>query len=314
MSETRNSPPDGRAGIDAGLVRRLLRTQFPQWAELPVVPVAVDGWDNRTYRLGDRMTVRLPTHASYVPAVEKENTWLPRLAPSLPLPVPQVLGRGEPGEGYPHPWSVRGWIDGETAAAGHIADLPRFAESVAGFILALHRCDTTGGPLAGAHSFHRGASPSHYDEETRRCLAALGGYVDTAHATAIWNEALAAEWTGPPVWFHGDLAEGNLLVSGGELSAVIDFGTCGVGDPACDLVIAWGLFTGPSRTAFRRAVGQDEGTWARARGWLTWKALLVLAESVESARKTGRPTAAVSARAETSLRVLAEVMADHRRA
>ncbi|MEV0576331.1 aminoglycoside phosphotransferase family protein [Streptomyces sp. NPDC050392] len=267
---------DGRAGIDAGLVQRLISAQFPQWSGLAVRPVEVDGWDNRTYRLGEAMTVRLPTAAGYVPAVEKEHRWLPVLAPSLPVAVPPVLALGAPGEGYPHPWSVRRWLPGETAARGRVDDLAGFAVSVAEFVRALQRCDATGGPLAGAHSFYRGASPAHYDEETRRCLAALEGRVDTDRARAVWDAALATEWRGAPVWFHGDIASGNLLVEDGELSAVIDFGTSGVGDPACDLVIAWGMFSGESREAFRQAVGQDGDTWARARGWALWKSLLNL--------------------------------------
>ncbi|WP_405403773.1 aminoglycoside phosphotransferase family protein [Streptomyces sp. NBC_01104] len=267
---------DGRAGIDAGLVQRLISAQFPQWSGLAVRPVEVDGWDNRTYRLGEAMTVRLPTAAGYVPAVEKEHRWLPVLAPSLPVAVPPVLALGAPGEGYPHPWSVRRWLPGETAARSRVDDLAGFAVSVAEFVRALQRCDATGGPLAGAHSFYRGASPAHYDEETRRCLAALEGRVDTDRARAVWDAALATEWRGAPVWFHGDIASGNLLVEDGELSAVIDFGTSGVGDPACDLVIAWGMFSGESREAFRQAVGQDGGTWARARGWALWKSLLNL--------------------------------------
>ncbi|HEY0804688.1 MAG TPA: phosphotransferase, partial [Pseudonocardiaceae bacterium] len=144
---------------------------------------------------------------------------------------------------------------------------------------ALQRCDPTGGPLGGAHSWYRGASPAHYDEETRRCLAALAGRVDTIRAAAVWDAALDAEWRGTPVWFHGDIASGNLLVADGKLTAVIDFGTSGVGDPACDLVIAWTMFAGDDRAAFRHAIGQDAGTWARARGWALWKALLVLAKS-----------------------------------
>jgi aminoglycoside phosphotransferase (APT) family kinase protein len=170
---------------------------------------------------------------------------------------------------------VRGWLPGETATSADISDISSFAAEVAGFVLALQRCDTTGGPLAGEHSFYRGASPAHYDEETRRCLAELAGRVDTARAAAVWEAALAARWDGPPVWFHGDIASGNLLVDGGRLAAVIDFGTSGVGDPACDLVIAWTMFSGDSRETFRRAVAQDEATWARARGWALWKALLV---------------------------------------
>ncbi|MEU4035675.1 aminoglycoside phosphotransferase family protein [Streptomyces collinus] len=297
------TPPDGRAGIDASLVRRLIAAQFPQWAGLPVVPVEADGWDNRTYRLGDGMTVRLPTAEGYVPAVEKECAWLPRLAPSLPLAVPTVLAKGAPGEGYPFPWSVRGWLDGRTSSPGRVADLPGFAVALAGFLLALQRCDTTGGPAAGPHSWYRGASPAHYDEETRRCLAALEGRLDTARATEVWEAALAAEWRETPVWFHGDVASGNLLVTDGRLSAVIDFGTSGVGDPACDLVIAWTMFSGESRAAFREAVGQDDGTWARARGWALWKAMLVLSECVD----TNEALAAVHRR------VIDEVLADHAR-
>ncbi|MEV4758442.1 aminoglycoside phosphotransferase family protein [Micromonospora sp. NPDC049559] len=292
---------DGRAGIDAALVRRLIAAQFPHWSDLPVTPVEVDGWDNRTYRLGAEMTVRLPTAAGYVPAVAKENEWLPRLAPALPVAVPPVLAVGVPGQGYPYPWSVRGWLPGETAQRAPIADLPRFAVSVAEFIRALQRCDPTGGPLAGEHSFHRGASPAHYDAQTRRYLATLAGHVDTARAAAVWEAALAARWNGEPVWFHGDIAGGNLLVVDGGLAAVIDFGTSGVGDPACDLVIAWTMFSGEARHAFRRAVGQDDGTWARARGWALWKALLVLAESIE----------VDPARAAANERVIAEVLADH---
>ncbi|WP_203655051.1 aminoglycoside phosphotransferase family protein [Actinocatenispora rupis] len=294
--------PDGRAGITADLVRRLLRAQFPQWADLPVTPVPVDGWDNRTYRLGDTMTVRLPTAAGYVPAVDKEHEWLPRLAPHLPVAVPPVLARGAPGAGYPYPWSVRGWLPGETAPPERIADLPRFARSVGGFVVALHRCDATGGPLAGDHSFHRGASLAYYDDETRRSLATLAGHVDTALATEVWDTALASEYDGDPVWFHGDVAPGNLLVSGGELTAVLDFGTSGVGDPACDLVIAWGMFAGASRQAFRDTVAADPGTWARARGWALWKAALVMADRLDTD----------PAEVAVNRRIIAEVLTDHR--
>ncbi|MDG4795775.1 aminoglycoside phosphotransferase family protein [Micromonospora sp. WMMD1082] len=297
------APLDGRSGIDAALVKRLISAQFPQWRDLSVTPVEVDGWDNRTYRLGEGMTVRLPTAPGYVPAVTKENEWLPRLAPELPVAVPPILGLGEPGEGYPFPWSVRGWLPGETADRGRVDDLAHFAVSVAEFLRALHRCDTTGGPLAGEHSFHRGSPPAHYDEETRRFLAALAGHVDVGRAAAAWEAALTAEWRGEPVWFHGDIAVGNLLVADGKLSAVIDFGTSGVGDPACDLVISWTMFAGASRYAFRDAVGQDEGTWARARGWALWKALLVLEQNL------GTDPESVAA----NQRVIAEVLDDHDR-
>ncbi|MEV8097245.1 aminoglycoside phosphotransferase family protein [Kitasatospora sp. NPDC085879] len=297
-----DTPPDGRAGIDAALVTRLIAAQFPHWRDLPVTPVEVDGWDNRTYRLGAGMTVRLPTAAGYAPAVAKENRWLPRLAPALPVAVPPVLAVGEPGEGYPYPWSVRGWLPGGTADREPIPDLPAFAVQVADFLRALQACDPTGGPAAGAHSWYRGAPPAHYDAETRRCLAALDGEIDTALAAEVWEAALAAEWDGDPVWFHGDIAAGNLLVEAGRLTAVIDFGTSGVGDPACDLVIAWTLFSGDSREAFRRAVRRPDADWARARGWALWKSLLMTAELRAEPNRT------------TSHRRVAEaVLADHLR-
>jgi aminoglycoside phosphotransferase (APT) family kinase protein len=269
---------DGRAGIDAPLVARLVAAQFPHWADLPVRPVAQDGWDNRTYRLGTDKTVRLPTHASYAAAVDKEHRWLPVLGPRLPVAIPVPLAKGHPGEGYAYNWSIRTWLDGETARPDRVADASAFALAVADFVLALQAVDPTGGPLAGAQSFRRGASPEYYDDETRRALGVLRDRVDTDRAIAVWDEALSATWDGPPTWFHGDIASGNLLVRDGRLAAVIDFGTSGVGDPACDLVIAWTFFTGAGRRAFRDAVDQDAGTWARARGWALWKALITVAD------------------------------------
>ncbi len=266
--------PSEPVTIDVALVRRLVAAQFPHWAALPVRPVALGGWDNRTFHLGDDMTVRLPSAAGYVAAVEKEQRWLPFLAPRLPLPIPAPIAKGVPGEGYPWPWSVNRWLDGENATLDRIVDLTRFAEGLAAFLVALRRIDPTGGPLAGAHSFSRGASLTVYDDETRRAIATLAGRIDGAAATAVWEAALAATWHGSPVWFHGDVAAGNLLVRDGRLAAVIDFGTSGVGDPACDLVIAWTLLSGASRTAFRAALAGDDAMWARGRGWALWKALI----------------------------------------
>jgi aminoglycoside phosphotransferase (APT) family kinase protein len=265
---------DGRAGIDAALVRRLIAHQFPQWADLPVTPVKVDGWDNRTYRLGADLTARLPTAPAYVPAVDKEHEWLPVLAPYLPVEIPTAIAKGAPGEGYPHPWAIRRWIDGRTASRETVTDLVAFARAIAGFILALQDVDATGGPLAGEHSFYRGAPLQHYNDETVEALAALKDCIDADLAGEVWEAALSSTWDRPPVWFHGDIAQGNLLVQDGRLTAVIDFGTSGVGDPACDLVIAYTFFSGPSRDAFREAVDQDSGMWARARGWALWKALI----------------------------------------
>lgn len=252
----------------------MIAQQFPQWADLPVTPVKIDGWDNRTYRLGTELTARLPTHETYTAAIDKEHEWLPVLAPYLPVAIPEAVAKGSPGEGYPYHWAIRRWIDGETATSENIADLDEFARSIAEFILALQSLDATGGPVAGAHSFYRGAPPEYYHDETVEALAVLKGRIDTDLAREVWDAALATSWDRTPVWFHGDIASGNLLVRDGRLSAVIDFGTSGVGDPACDLVIAYTFFAGESRETFRAAVGQDRDTWARARGWALWKALI----------------------------------------
>jgi aminoglycoside phosphotransferase (APT) family kinase protein len=270
---------DGRAGITVGLVRRLLVDQAPQWATLPLEPVLIDGWDNRTYRLGGELTVRLPTDARYAAAIAKEDEWLPVLGPQLPVPIPEPVFTGRPGRGYPFAWSVRRWLPGEPARLERISSRVEFAQEVGEFLIALQGVDSAGGPLAGEHSFHRGESPALYDDETRRCIAELAGRIDVSRATAVWNEALAAEVNSAPVWFHGDVAVGNLLVAGGRLAAVIDFGTCGVGDPACDLVLAWTLLSGASRCSFRDTLDQNAGVWARARGWALWKALLGMSNS-----------------------------------
>jgi aminoglycoside phosphotransferase (APT) family kinase protein len=296
-------PDEEAVRIDEALVARLVATQFPHWADLPIRPVRFDGWDNRTFHLGDRMTVRLPSSAAYVLQVEKEHRWLPLLAPVLPLPIPAPLAKGAPGEGYPWPWSVYRWLDGETAAAGRIADLAGFATALGRFLVALKQADASGGPPAGPHNFFRGGPLTVYDAETRQAIAALGSRIDGAAATAVWDAALAATWHGDPVWFHGDISTGNLLVQDGRLSAVIDFGTSGVGDPACDLVIAWTRFDGDSRAAFRAALPSDRATWARGRGWALWKALIV------SAQLPGTTPDPVEA--ETSRRVIDAVLAEH---
>jgi len=289
------------ATIDAELVRRLIAAQFSQWAHLSIRPVEPGGWDNRTFRLGDRMSVRLPSAAAYAAQVEKEHRWLPEIAPHLPLPIPTPLAKGAPAEGYPWPWSVYDWLEGRPARADLIVDLIRFSRSLAGFLAALQRIDATGGPPAGLHNFHRGGQLVVYDAPTRAALSTLGGRVDTAAVEDVWAAALDSEWQGKPVWVHGDIAWGNLLVQDGELHAVIDFGSSAVGDPACDLVIAWTQFFGESRQAFHAALPLDDETWARGRGWALWKALITVAGHDSNQRD-----------AEKSWQVINEVVADHR--
>jgi aminoglycoside phosphotransferase (APT) family kinase protein len=294
-----------RTEINTALVRKLVAGQFPRWADLPVRAVRFGGWDNRTFHLGDEMSVRLPSAAGYASQVEKEHLWLPRLAPHLPLPIPAPLAMGAPAHGYPWHWSVYRWLEGDVATVESIADMPQFAASLAGFLTALYSIAPTGGPPPGAHNFYRGAPPAVYDAETRQTVATLDGQIDAGAATEVWEAALAAEWHGPPVWVHGDVAVGNLLVDKeGRLSAVIDFGCSAVGDPACDLVIAWTLLSGESREVFRAGVPVDRAAWARGRGWALWKALITLAGSMHS-----DPPKAMEAR-----RVIDEVLADHSQA
>jgi aminoglycoside phosphotransferase (APT) family kinase protein len=263
--------------IDTALVKNLIAAQFPDWADLSVRPVAASGWDNRTFHLGESMSVRLPSAERYVAQVEKEHRFLPTLGNQLPLPIPVPLGLGKPGEGYPWPWSVYRWIEGERSGPRTIADLTLFAQDLADFLLALWKIDASDGPPAGQHNFYRGGPLAVYDDETRRSIKILSDEIDVPLITEIWERALASTWESTPVWVHGDVADGNLLVRDGRLSAVIDFGSSGTGDPACDLVIAWTFFDGPAARAFRDRVGLDAQTWERARGWCLWKALITVA-------------------------------------
>ena len=290
-----------KADITVELVSRLVRTQFPEWAELPVWPVDVDGWDNATFRLGETMSVRLPSAEHYVEAVKKEQRWLPILAGQLPLPIPQPMALGAPGCGYPWPWSVCRWIDGAPVTTEAIADLPQFAADLADFLTALYRIDPTGGPLPGTHNFFRGGPLTVYDGETRDELDALRGHIDTALAAEVWQAALEATWQGSAVWFHGDAQPGNLLLDHGRISAVLDFGTCGVGDPACDTTIAWTFLSGESSRVFKERLPVDSATWVRGRGWAIWKAMKVLADALENDPQDAAFTAAV----------IEEILADH---
>jgi aminoglycoside phosphotransferase (APT) family kinase protein len=271
-------PSDDRMEIAASLVMRLIETQFPHWTGLELRPVKNGGWNNRTFHLGDRMSVRLPSAERYVAQVGKEVHWLPRLQPHLPRPIPEPLALGAPGENYPWPWAVYRWIDGETAEPRRIADMQAFAGDIADFLNELRSIDATDGPPAGPHNFHRGGALSVYDGEARNAITLLADEIDVSAITALWERALGSTWQNPPVWLHGDVSEGNMLVKDGALSAVIDFGTCGIGDPACDLVIAWTLLDEPSAKIFRDRIDLDHEVWQRARGWCLWKALIRIVE------------------------------------
>jgi aminoglycoside phosphotransferase (APT) family kinase protein len=267
----------GEVHTDAGLVRRLIAAQFPDWAGLAVTPVPTSGTDHVMYHLGEERVVRLPRLERAAAQALKEDFWLPRLASCLPLPIPRPLALGAPGEGFPWSWSIYAWLEGEAAATARFDDPVRAAVDLAGFIVALRAIDATEAPGPGRHNFWRGGPLDVRDPATSAALAQLDGVLDTAAAARAWDAALAAPaWAGPPVWIHGDMLPGNLLVADGHLAAVIDFGGLGAGDPACDLMIAWSLFTGEARAAFRQAVVVDDHAWARGRGWALHTALVAL--------------------------------------
>lgn len=269
--------PAGRVAATPALVAELIAGQFPQWESLPITPVAESGWDNRSFRLGETMLIRMPTAAWYAAQVAKEQQWLPLLAPALPVPIPQPIAQGVPGLGFPWPWSIYGWLEGAPANLARVPDLRQFATDLAAFLIAMHAAHAVDGPAPGAHSFHRGGGLSVYDHQTRAAIKALGNGIDGAAALRLWEAALASRWAHAAVWVHGDIAPGNLLVRGGRLAAVIDFGSSAVGDPACDLAIGWTFFDAPARAAFHAALGLDDTTITRAAGWALWKALIVLA-------------------------------------
>jgi aminoglycoside phosphotransferase (APT) family kinase protein len=265
--------------IDADLVRRLLASQFPQWAELPLARVPSAGTDNAIFRLGDELALRLPRIDWAAGQPERERELLPLLAPHLPLPVPVPVATGEPGEGYPWHWSIVPWLEGENATLERLADPLAEAGRIGEFVRALKEIDTAGRRVSG-----RGVPLARVDAQTRAALEQLHGAIDVAAAAAAWENALAAPaWEGPHRWSHGDLMSENMLAVDGRISAVIDFGALSVGDPACDLIVAWKLFpAGGPRDALRRAAGVDEATWTRARGWALASGLWALPYYVDT--------------------------------
>ena len=289
---------------DERLARRLIADQFPHWADLPVTAVPTSGTENAIYRLGDEMCVRLPYRSVRDDQIAKLERWPPRLAPHLPLRIPEVLARGVPTEEYPAAWSIVRWLDGEEAAFERLDDPVSAARTLAHFVRALIAIDATDGPRPGTHNFWRGVPLAARDDMTRRCIAESVGLVDTEAVARAWARDLGAPpWAAPPTWLHGDLVPDNLLVNAGRLNAVIDWGGLGVGDPATELLPAWNFFRGASRDAYREALGFDDATWARGRG-------LALSTSIVALPYYN---GTIPIRAERARDVIREVLADHER-
>lgn len=263
--------------IDEALIGNLIASQFPEWSGLPLVPVSSAGTDNALFRLGKDMVVRLPRMKSAAGQAAKDFKWLPKLAPSLPLAISMPLALGKPTNTLPWNWTVCNWLPGETPNVGDIMDEIRLAISLAEFTRALQKIDSTQGPPPGAHNFGRGVPLVKRDSYVRTALAELHNIIDVEEAAKEWDTALAAAtWSKDPVWIHGDLQAGNILLNNERLSAVIDFGGLGVGDPAVDLLPAWNMFGEEARQTYRDTLEVDDDTWARGRGWALSVALIAL--------------------------------------
>lgn len=254
--------------IDELLVRRLLREQFPEWTDLPLQRIEPSGTVNAIFRLGDRLAVRLPRREGPTRPGGKELEWLPRLAPLLPVETPVPIAQGRPSLGYPWFWEIHTWVEGETLPVDEV-DTLQAARDLAALVGALQRVSPEGAPPG------RGLPLAERNQEFQYWLARFDSDSEVA---AEWNRALAAPpWDGPPVWHHGDLDARNWLVREGRISGVIDWGEMGVGDPACDVMVAWKLHSPVARDAFREALPTDDATWERARGWVVSQAVAALA-------------------------------------
>jgi aminoglycoside phosphotransferase (APT) family kinase protein len=253
--------------IDAQVASRLIARQFPNWSHLAVTPVASAGTDNAIFRLGEALAIRMPKVDWAADTVARECQFLPRFA-KLPLQTPVPVARGEPDETYPYVWCVCEWIEGEALDIADLENPVAAAQALSAFVVAMRKVDAHGGPRAAPGNNLRGGALGVRDARTRAALANLGREIDAAPLFDLWDRALAvAPYDGPGVWIHSDLKQGNMLMHGGALAAVIDFGLMAVGDPAVDLTAAWSFFGGPSRDQYLGALAPTHAELARAQGW-----------------------------------------------
>lgn len=264
--------------ITLELAKKLISTQFPEYVDLTVSEVEQQGHDNRTYRIGDDMLIRMPTAESYALKVPKEQELLPKLAKHLSVAIPAPIKMGKPSEDYPYPFSIYKWLDG--SSANHVTldeqALENLAFELTTFLKELQAITDVEGPSPGQHNWYRGDHISVYDSGAREQIAKLADIIDSSSALELWERACATKWNKTPIWIHGDYAVGNILIKDNKLSGVIDFGGTAMGDPACDLVIAWTYLSGKARDIFIRAMDLDEDAWLRARAWALWKATFEL--------------------------------------
>lgn len=274
------TPPDKveKVEITLPLVQKIITKQFPEFSNMVIKPVKIQGHDNYTFRLGSEMLIRMPTAAPYALKVPKEQKLLPQLSINLTIPIPTPLKVGSPSEDYPFNFSIYKWLDGQSANTVEIEEeaMKGIAYSLAQFLQELQSIDPSNGPLPGLHNWWRGDHISVYNDQARTQISSLKNIIDGNKALALWERACNTRWNNSPVWVHGDFASGNILLKNGYLAGIIDFGGLAIGDPACDLVIFWTFLKGKARDIFKQQVLLDEDTWLRARGWALWKATFEL--------------------------------------
>lgn len=249
--------------VNVQIVQQLLAEQFPQWANLHLKVMEHQGTDNVMYQLGDDKVLRLPRMERSAANIQKERQWLPTLEPHLPIAIPHVIAEGHPDERYPFPWLVCGLLQGKQPDESNPFDVEQAAKDLGHFVVSMQKINSSGAPRC-----QRGLPLQSRDEEMRAAIPLCSDVFDTKRVQEIWEAALALpEWSDTPVWIHGDLHAGNLLVKDGKVTAVVDFGSSGSGDPASDLMVAWTLLTKETREIFRSIVQPDEATWERGRAW-----------------------------------------------
>lgn len=269
--------------ITSDLARKLIAEQFPEYTHLPITSVEKQGNDNRTYRLGPDMLIRMPTAESYALKVPKEQDLLPKLAPHLTVNIPVPIKMGAATQDYPYPFSIYKWLEGRSINLLVLDDdvVEQLAFDLAKFLKELQSIHNVEGPLPGQHNWWRGDHISVYDKGARSQIAELSTVINGDKAIDLWERACKTKWDKSPVWIHGDFAIGNMLLLDGKLSAIIDFGGIALGDPACDLVIAWTFLKDSARDIFIREMALDEDTWLRAKAWALWKATFELCQIVD---------------------------------